>query len=377
MFFKFILMFIFISNYVCATFLPLREIDSLKEIKEEYVYALKNVNVVLADYELLKKDFSSLKNLTHQEIDNWLIKKAGFISVPQAKQTIVNSNISVNKDIKKIAYRPFAYGRALIFDSEEEGFLDVKGVGSLNPTQISHGNGLSTLGESMREFVYEKLVKSIFEYTVSPYDTVGCYAVLAFDFFIKHNDGQKSLAGAVLRQAHDRFQHKQDKKNKYYNFLPQEKAKEIELILRKFGITSTGALDNISIADIQGTSNCDIVDFGTFLVVENFTVEKVNFLSGKNIAIEEDEILQPDKTISVPFDIWGYDKKRLSKYDKPRFLAEFYAFCLSKGRLKHSQLKHFCFLMLSPVFKKWDFKQGLDKINSYRSEEHTSELQSH
>ena len=240
----------------------------------------------------------------------------------------------------------------MVFETEF-GLIDAKGMGSQNPKQESHGNGLSTLGEAIREFTYEKLVKSIFCFSDSSFDTVGSYAVLAFDFKVKHNNGSFSPAGAILRQAHDRYKHLKDK---FYNFLPGKKAKEIELLLRTYGITSAGtANENLYMADLQGTKNQALVDFGTFLVMNSFDSNKdLVFFACKNDNNCQDKT-QPNENICVSSKIWGcFHPAQESKFDNIRLNGELLARKLWDNKITRFEIEHRIYdYFLGSVYEKW------------------------
>ena len=152
---------------------PKRSIEELAvEFKSEKVAKLSQAQVLIADYDLLKKDFPALKEMSNPEIDRWLIDQVGYVSLPQAAQTEVNTEIPVEAEsMQREAYRPRRYNRALIYDAMEPnapegstqsmGLLDVKGSGSLTPAQKDHGNGVATLGEAIREFIYERMMRDV------------------------------------------------------------------------------------------------------------------------------------------------------------------------------------------------------------------------
>jgi hypothetical protein len=176
----------------------------------EQMKQLTNARVVMADYDLIRKDFPQVANLSNPEIDGWLISETGYVSIPQANQTATNTETPLTGEEKK-AYRPPRYNRANVFDvsnpannAEQIGIIDVKGAGSLNPRQADHGNGVATLGEVIREFLYERLVREVTHDAELPNKVVGSYAVIDPGFDVVHADGSASPAGYYLRQGHDR-----------------------------------------------------------------------------------------------------------------------------------------------------------------------------
>ena len=53
---------------------------------EDKFVKLKNAKVLIADYNLLQKDFPFLSTLDHNEINNWLINQTAYISEGQIKR---------------------------------------------------------------------------------------------------------------------------------------------------------------------------------------------------------------------------------------------------------------------------------------------------
>lgn len=261
---------------------PKRNIDEVfSGSPVEKMKQLSNAKVVMADYDLIRKDFPAIKNLSNPEIDNWLIKQTGYVSIPQANQEITNTRIPTT-GIEKDAYRPPRYNRANVFDvmnpmneSESLGIIDVKGTGSLNPRQADHGNGVATLGEVIREFLYERLMRDITHDAEIPNKIVGSYAVIDPGFDVRHADGSTSPAGYYLRQGHDR--HVAPNGNEW---LPANERAKLQSIFRKYGIDPN--------ENVQGTKDFHIFDFGHFVV--------------------RDDMSEIDPNKLVPFDQWGYDK---------------------------------------------------------------------
>lgn len=187
---------------------PLRDKDKLERPVNETVVRLTNAKIALVNYPLIRHDFPQTMQWSNDQIDQWLIDEFAFISQKQAEQTIVNTPIPVSHETRA-AYRPSDYGRALVYDArindEFVGLMDVKGAGSVNPSMRSHGNGLATLGEALREYLYENLIKRILLAEDLDQKVVGTYAVIYAGMDVKHADGKTDPAGLILRQAHDRF----------------------------------------------------------------------------------------------------------------------------------------------------------------------------
>jgi hypothetical protein len=293
-------------------------LDQLSAPRPESVYKLKGVRVLIADYPLIRKDFPQTLGWSDTQIDQWLIEQTGFISVPQTQQTEVNTAIPVDQDglqnVEKTAYRPSGYNSALVFEVGSDQFIDSKGSGSLNPAQESHGNGLATVFECVREFFFEKKVAQILQDAGVKNQTVGNYAVLSFGFDIIHNDGTRSPAGAVLRQAHTRFGI--DYTRKYRNFfLGKRLSKLLEMTLRKYGVTSSGEGSwrdwRGDVTNLQGNSNGEIFDFGPYRVYSKFIKplfwypDATDDTSVPLVSVDSPDFVQPDPHLALSQDVWG------------------------------------------------------------------------
>lgn len=297
---------------------PVRDIEQLTEPQAEVVVKLKNARVVIADYALIRRDFAETRAMSEEKIDQWLIDSVGYLAKTQTAPNAVNTKIETEKSSQKKAYRPHHYHRALVFKAGE-GFIDVKGAGSLAPRQESHGNGLATTYEAFREFVFEKKVQQIFADAKLPNKTVGGYAVLDYGFNIIHNDGTQSPAGAILRQAHTRFdvQHYNWNGN---DFLDEEPALKIEMTLRRYGVTSSGegywrpwGKERLirDVINIQGNDKGEIVDFGPYRVRSQFYLDLYHYTEVESkeakpvIGHKEKNFVQPNLKISLSEKEWG------------------------------------------------------------------------
>jgi hypothetical protein len=173
-------------------------------------------------------------------------------------------------------------------NSRDIGLIDAKGVGSLHPAQADHGNGVATLGETIREFMYEKMVREVLHDSGVKTETVGSYAVISAGFRVIHADGSSSPAGIYLRQAHDRVPNSG-------NWLDRAQISKLSKIFAEYGIDPNG--------NIQGTPNGDIFDFGHFIVRRN--------MPG----------IDPKKQVS--FDVWGFDESiKPTGYDTRWFYSK-------------------------------------------------------
>ena len=182
----------------------------------------------------------------------------GYISDTQTVQTTVNTSIPTSSE-HRFAYRPPRYGRALVYEvfdpsdtSVQVGLIDAKGVGATNPIQKNHGNGIATLGEVIREYVYEKMVNEILAEEKIGHHTIGSYAVIDPGFDVIHEDGSQSPAGFYLRQAHHR------NSSEYIKGASEVKIKSA---LAKYGVDAAG--------NHQGSSSEHLLDFGHYVVRED------------------------------------------------------------------------------------------------------------
>lgn len=257
-----------------------------EKLKPEIVYRLPTARLVFADYDLLQHDFPFLRNdslvknrpelqqigvadktksIKHI-LNEWLMTNAAFVSARQRRQSLVNTPIEAG-DEQVMAFRPSRYGRALIFslevnhrsrigappDSEIQGLLDVKGIGvapSATPRFGIHSNGLMTLGEAIREVIVEKILNRIFQHSGSFCRAVPAYAVIDTGFDLKWANGVRLPAGMLVRRAHLRPTYPLGMKDSSSPLVDLELA--VELLLRRYGVTSTGMATIIEIADSDG-----------------------------------------------------------------------------------------------------------------------------
>jgi hypothetical protein len=314
---------------------PLRTIEEVhKSSKPEKVLKLSNARVAIVDYDLLRLDFPVLKDLSNDQVDNWLLSQVAFISEQQGSQAVVNSEIPLSGETR-IAKRPPEYGRAIVFemnspiDGTQIGLIDAKGTGAnFVPHQGSHGNGLATLGECLREYNYENAVKELLAESGSTSKTVGSYGVIDAGFDVVHADGSRSRAGFYLRQAHSR--------PTYNGWLDTNKRNELQKLFHRYGIDPNH--------NIQGTTHGDIYDFGHYVARDD--------LSG----------IDPKK--QIPFSHWGYDKSiplptdgtdtrwYYSKLDRPWLWAHETAEAFANGNADRDAIWKHHRDMVGPVIEK-------------------------
>jgi hypothetical protein len=306
---------------------------------------VSSARVVTADYELIRRDFPKLRQKTEAEIDGWLLANTAFMSVEQTQQ--LHTNFSIPQGTKtKTAMRPPDYQRALVF-SVDGGLIDGKGFGAVDPKLGDHSDGLATLSEVLREFVYEKMVQKLFDHARSGLHTVGSYAVIDWGFRVKYADGGTTPAGAILRQAHRRAPGR-------VSLLDDDATKKIELLLRRYGVTSAGAHRDIpfDLLNIQGTDTGAVVDFGGFLTVKEFTRIGVPFYGYvPTLWPNTAEYIQPDPRLRVPLDLWGTGAsgKEDPKFDNISIWSDHVAEALASGRADRRAVTAHFHNLLDPV----------------------------
>lgn len=358
------------------------DMNRLRPLKITTVKRVKGARVVLADYNLIAKDFPDLRKEPnedearwHARVDQMIIQQTAFILSEQTAPNDVNDKITTD-DRKKTAFRPKGYNRAHVLPVPG-GFVDIKGVGTFEPSQHSHSNGLASLGEMIREFVYEKLVTLIFEFENRGMRTVGNYAVVDFGFDMIHADGSRSRAGYVIRQAHVRSTNDNSRLN-------TSRAWEVEKVLRTYGIASSGdtvgvraraQAKGISVPfegtfdylNIQGTNNSkvsEIIDFGSYIALPKFDVkildaDKTHQLGDITFLMFPDntKFVQPNEALRVPLEQWGDFGTHDPKMDKPFVWSHELVEAWVQGRADRQAFEQHIRNLLEP------FKYKLSQMN--------------
>ncbi len=77
---------------------PLRSADQLWGPRPEILVRVRPLEsdssrVLIADYDLIRRDFAEVSLMSDAQIDSWLIRNTSFISKNQAKQKVVTSEI--------------------------------------------------------------------------------------------------------------------------------------------------------------------------------------------------------------------------------------------------------------------------------------------
>ncbi len=357
-----ILYTLLVSSLSFASTEPLRNAKLLMDAQRSRFYNLTQAKVVVANYELLRKDFSHLKHFSNEQWDQWLIKNAGYISTEQQKQTYVNTQIPANLEQYKMGLRPMAYRRAAIFRGDNNEMLDIKGVGTQDapgPLGKDHSNGLLSVGEGIREFLYEMVVDKIFQHSQSGFETVGNYAVLSAGFEIKNLDGSSSPAGLLVRQAHKRSEYP-------LQMLSDSASIAVEKIIRLYGLTSAGAHHlkyQFDLMNVQGSSSGAVIDFGGFLSLDHFVRPLTPFALGwkpeAKFSKEYLMIYQPDVRLRLSPELWGQTvtKKPDPAFDNPWIWSHDLARAYANGQADQDAVKKHIDTMTSDFFKKLQLNQ--------------------
>lgn len=266
------------------------------------VQKVATARIIMADYALIKKDFSQTKNMTPEQIDTWLLSQAGYIHYEQSfigSRNGVNEPIQLEADFRE-AGKPADYRRGLIFEAPEGGLIDGKGFGTSNPSRGSHSDGLMELTEAVREFIFSKTVEKVLVHSKSGVGAIGTYAVIDWGFKMRPGDqaGFNYAAGAVVRQGHRRH-------SGMYSLFSDNMTAYIEKVLRYYGITSAGARRNEHkhVLNIQGAEGEKyILDYGAFRVGRNFKKSSMAFYGNEDIVKTG---FEPTSEVKMPFNIWS------------------------------------------------------------------------
>lgn len=333
-------------------------INDLTNPQVESAVYVNTARVILKDRDLIERDFPQTKALSDSQLNDFLLNRAAYLSLPQAAQRETNTPVSTNPNLIVLAYRPEYYGRALVFQTPEGPLIDVKGSGSLEPKPHDdykfHQNGLISLGESIREFIWQKAVQKIFDAEGGKYSTVGCYAVIDWGFDVLDR-GRVLPAGAVLREGHSRHpkasRYAVDKRGQKISsknhFLKKDLAYEIEMLLRKYGVSTTIPSDTVQnpdgsermIIDVQGTKENRVVDFGSFHFKERFNFDSYWYPERK--VMDADPLIPRNSSQVVaplPKNIWGATESGIEDpvFDNSRIWSERLAADLRSG-IAHSE----------------------------------------
>jgi hypothetical protein len=275
--------------------------------------------------------------MSRAEIDQWLLNEVGYVTRQQAAQTVVNTPIPHSQETRS-ALRPWSYGRALVYPARDPkdaaqvmGYLDVKGAGNWAPAQREHKNGLATLGESIRESLFQNMVHDVLKDARSNISTVQSYAVIDAGFDVVHADGSRDRAGLYVRQGHP---------NRETPLVPgihgdYANKMAIQNLLEKYGVFPT---DNIQGMSAFAGENA-LVDFGHYIVKR--TLPPGGF-EDKRVPFEQWGI--NDSLKAPKGDTWFY-----SKQDRPWYWSHELAKAWAEGRADRSAVDAHFKNLLGPV----------------------------
>lgn len=315
--------------------------------------------------------------------EEWLLERAGVVSVTQAKQTDVNTRIRVEGAARDV-WRPTRYGRGLVVpayaadgtnSAQPVGLLDLKGAGveeGLEPSLKYHSSGLCSLGEVLREFLFQTLIDELFRRAAPAFWTVPVYCLIDLGFDL-HNPGGESLpAGMLVRRAHRRSAGGLELPMRFS--VEEQTQVEIELLLRHYGLTSSNrgtrfrfeegdegprvfyagdAVADLSREDLRlirgwlrdaklplecdginiqlargvesgGEARARLVDFGHYEMRGRFTDPLVSLVCNQplrwGVAIRPDEpaFVQPSPALCLPESKWGFGRQSSNHSKRPR-----------------------------------------------------------
>ncbi len=335
---------------------PFQPVRSLAELKGSFhqsyfdlgvAHPVLTSRVLIADYELIRKDFTQTRLMSESEIDQWLLGNAAYLSKDQIEygtSRLVNTDVTYNSYQFKTGIRPPNYGRALVFEVDH-GLIEAKGAGGTGPaiSRASHRNGLMETAEAIREYAFTKLMKKVLHHADSEFRVIDSYAVLDYGFQLKDPVATGfHPAGALLRQAHFR------------NFTQPEQiekmtARKIERLIRGYGITSAYKQSPVpliggdlhDLLNIQGsTQEKFLFDFGGYRIAQSFQYPGIVLRDlGKSpakpvIRAKDLGTLQPLPEYRPLYEAWGLDGEQEKIWQKSREIARAFS---RDGKLEPAQ----------------------------------------
>ena len=267
-------------------------------VKPEKICRVKTARVFWANYALIRDHFPDLNDANlekaypgimslpaelkektiRQKIDDWLLYNTAFIAEKQAKQTLVNTPIDISEE-SSTGWRPPKYGRAMVYSMSQirkdippahnfglykEKLLDVKGCGlapEMEATFQTHGDGLLKLSDALIEYANQALIDGIFRHSKSHFRTLPTYAIIDLGFDILKKYGINGRAALMIRQPHRRPHNPGGLPT--YGSKEQEMQLEVELLLRKYGVTSVNEVTTAAVYEDHGGFK---MTYGSFLI---------------------------------------------------------------------------------------------------------------
>ena len=259
---------------------------------EPNFYFCKKAKVLMADYDLLRNDFATLKDKSEEYINMWLIKECAYISEGQIsrfqKSGDTNDYIQIDSiddffDLKqpRVSLRQRGFGRATTFIigdtfSIENGIFKAdmictKGCGTQKYATdfTKKENGLLSMVDAFKEYAFQKLIQRISEITQKDvikekrWGTIQSYAIIDIGLRTKPglvNPGtgySEERYGLTIRQANCRYVCGPDDPA-FYSVVNldcqlKKQFKEFKNAMIDFGITSEqepkGEILNMSTSD--------------------------------------------------------------------------------------------------------------------------------
>jgi len=286
---------------------------------------IQGARAVAVDYPLLRRDFPCLRSRSDPEVDRWLLENAAYVRLRHAQLAPalgIHPPITLERceSCNREGIVPPLYGRGAIMSTYASGcpgFLDVKGIGTDNPSLNSHKDGVLTLGEALGEYYQEKLASLVLTDSARRQwlrgeeprnmSTVGTYAVLGWgdgmecappvspDIQTRHDDEVHDSECAIfVRQGSRRILAGYRGISTY--FLPRELHEEVEQLFNRYSMTMGVDVDTLKriidfkvgphaaapeeadlkhlqqyvYTDIQSTVDVSLVDFQTLTLIPKY-----------------------------------------------------------------------------------------------------------
>lgn len=283
------------DNFITEKYVDVKQIVNYNKIKQTHVTNqnneiniiynetsfkhINNAEIIILDYDQLKKDFTFFKDKTDSFINSYMLDNCAIMSNNNhhKKETLYSelettkfNNIKENKNVQY--YRPPQYGRSIVYkDNNNQIELDLKGVGTgeyfklINdsdniddkiythveymPEIKSHKTGMFPLGEAIEEYFNEHNFRNIIEHDdiLKSYkiQTLKSYGIIKLNLKLNTNEE----CGIYIRQT----------VNREIDLFNHDNKLKLSTIFSKYGIgthANDGNYLNLSqYINIQGSSN--------------------------------------------------------------------------------------------------------------------------